>query len=183
MRVGQCRRNPSRITILTGGEIVVSAAKIGDKNYKFTGKESDSQSGLDNFGARYDSSALGRFMTPDWAASPITVPYAKFGDPQTLNLYAYVENSPVNQADADGHAPPGYSFGPDCNGESQGDCPNHNKQLEWNEAHDATAQAAAAAQRPQERAQNSGSTLLADNYNVDKFSHGSPHIDRVDKNE
>jgi hypothetical protein len=42
-------------------------------------------------------------MTPDWAAKPATVPYAKFGDPQTLNLYAYTENGPVNNVDADGH--------------------------------------------------------------------------------
>ena len=33
--------------------------------HKFTGKERDSESGLDNFGARYDSSQYGRFMTPD----------------------------------------------------------------------------------------------------------------------
>jgi RHS repeat-associated protein len=32
---------------------------------KFTGKERDSESGLDNFGARYDSSQYGRFMSPD----------------------------------------------------------------------------------------------------------------------
>jgi hypothetical protein len=30
--------------------------------YKFAGKERDSESGLDNFGARYDASSLGRFM-------------------------------------------------------------------------------------------------------------------------
>jgi murein DD-endopeptidase MepM/ murein hydrolase activator NlpD len=47
---------------------------------------------------------MGRFMTPDWAARPTTVPYASFGDPQTLNLYSYVENSPLNRADADGHS-------------------------------------------------------------------------------
>ena len=35
---------------------------------------------------------------------PTTVPYAKFGDPQTLNLYSYVENDPINEIDADGHA-------------------------------------------------------------------------------
>ncbi len=73
------------------------------QHYKFTGKERDTESGLDNFGARYDASNLGRFMTPDWAAKPATVPYAKFGDPQTLNLYAYTENGPVNNVDADGH--------------------------------------------------------------------------------
>jgi RHS repeat-associated protein len=45
-----------------GGEIVINA---GDPNhYKFTGKERDAESGLDNFVARYDASSLGRFMTP-----------------------------------------------------------------------------------------------------------------------
>jgi RHS repeat-associated protein len=73
-------------------------------HYKFTGKERDSESGLDNFGARYFTSNLGRFMTPDWAARPTAVPYAVFGDPQSLNLYAYVRNDPVSRADADGHA-------------------------------------------------------------------------------
>jgi RHS repeat-associated protein len=77
-------------------------------HYKFTGKERDSESNLDNFGARFYTSGIGRFMTPDWAAKPTAVPYAVFGDPQTLNLYAYVENAPVNRADADGH---GFSAG------------------------------------------------------------------------
>jgi RHS repeat-associated protein len=71
--------------------------------YKFTGKERDTESNLDSFGARYFASATGRFMTPDWAARPTTVPYAVFGDPQSLNLYTYVRNDPVTQADADGH--------------------------------------------------------------------------------
>jgi RHS repeat-associated protein len=43
------------------------------QNYKFTGKERDAESGLDNFGARYDASSLGRFMTPDWAAKGTAV--------------------------------------------------------------------------------------------------------------
>jgi RHS repeat-associated protein len=72
-------------------------------HYKFTGKERDSESGLDNFGARYFTSSLGRFMTPDWAARPTAVPYAVFGDPQSLNLYTYVRNDPVTHADANGH--------------------------------------------------------------------------------
>ncbi|MBO0720793.1 MAG: RHS repeat-associated core domain-containing protein, partial [Blastocatellia bacterium] len=69
----------------------------------FTGKERDSESGLDNFGARYFGSSLGRFMTPDWAAKPTAVPYAVFGDPQSLNLYSYVRNNPLSKADPDGH--------------------------------------------------------------------------------
>jgi RHS repeat-associated protein len=72
-------------------------------HYKFTGKERDAESGLDYFGARYYSSSMGRFMSPDWDAKPISVPYASFGDPQTLNLYSYVENGPLNRVDADGH--------------------------------------------------------------------------------
>ena len=43
---------------------------------KFTGKERDTESNLDEFGARYYASTMGRFMTPDWAAKPISVPYA-----------------------------------------------------------------------------------------------------------
>jgi len=72
-------------------------------HYKFTGKERDAESGLDNFGARYDSSNLGRFMTPDWAAKPTDVPYANFGNPQSLNLYSYVQNNPTTMGDPDGH--------------------------------------------------------------------------------
>jgi len=49
-------------------------------SYKFTGKERDSDSELDNFGARYNASSMGRFMTPDWASRPTAVPYAVFGD-------------------------------------------------------------------------------------------------------
>ena len=82
-----------------GGIAYTSGA---DSNrYKFTGKERDAESGLDNFGARYYASIAGRFMTPDWAARPTAVPYALFGDPQSLNLYTYVRNDPVTRADAD----------------------------------------------------------------------------------
>ena len=49
--------------------------------YKFTGKERDAESGLDNFGKRYHGSSLGRFMTPD----PIHVMKQKFTDPQQWN--------------------------------------------------------------------------------------------------
>jgi RHS repeat-associated protein len=73
--------------------------------YKFTGKERDAESSLDMFGARYYGSSLGRFMTPDWAAKPVTVPYAHFANPQSLNLYSYVNNNPTTTADPDGHCP------------------------------------------------------------------------------
>jgi RHS repeat-associated protein len=72
--------------------------------YLFTGKERDTESGLDYFGARYFGSSMGRFMSPDWSSVPDTVPYADFNDPQTLNLYAYAGNNPISYADADGHS-------------------------------------------------------------------------------
>ncbi len=71
--------------------------------YKFTGKERDTESGLDDFGARYFTSQFGRFMTPDWSASPVLVPYADLGNPQTFNLYSYVANNPLNTIDPEGH--------------------------------------------------------------------------------
>lgn len=56
------------------------ASEVRFLRSRFTGKERDSESGLDMFGARYYGSSLGRFMTPDWAAKPISVPYAEFGN-------------------------------------------------------------------------------------------------------
>jgi len=67
------------------------------QNYKFTGKERDSESGLDNFGARYDSSQYGRFMTPDDIG-----PGQHPEDPQTWNMYSYVRNNPLNLTDPTG---------------------------------------------------------------------------------
>jgi len=77
----------------------------------FTGKERDYESNLDYFGARFNASNLGRFMTPDWSASPQGVPYADFSDPQTLNLYSYVRNNPLSHADADGHCAEDFCIG------------------------------------------------------------------------
>ncbi len=79
--------------------------------YKFPGKERDSESGLDYFGARYYGSALGRFTSPDefkggfddldgkpaFAAGPL--PYANLSDPQTLNKYVYTRNNPLRYID------------------------------------------------------------------------------------
>jgi RHS repeat-associated protein len=59
----------------------------------FTGKERDAESGLDNFGARFDASSLGRFMSPDWSVDVEAVPYANLLNPQSLSLYAYALNN------------------------------------------------------------------------------------------
>jgi RHS repeat-associated protein len=84
---------------------------------QFTGKERDSESGLDMFGARYYASTMGRFMSPDWSRDPDPIPYADYENPQTLNLYQYVENNPLNATDPDGHA----HWGP-CPNDSSAQC-------------------------------------------------------------
>jgi RHS repeat-associated protein len=72
-------------------------------HYKFTGKERDAETQLDYFGARYYSNGLGRFVSSDWSAVPVPVPYADLTDPQSLNQYSYVRNVPTSKADFDGH--------------------------------------------------------------------------------
>jgi RHS repeat-associated protein len=84
-----------------GGEL--QFVNNDSNDYKFTGKKRDLETGLDYFGARYYSNGLGRWVSADWAAKPVAVPYAVLGDPQTLNLYAYVGGNPASKADADGH--------------------------------------------------------------------------------
>jgi RHS repeat-associated protein len=84
-----------------GGEL--QFANNDTNHYKFTGKQRDGETGLDYFGARYYGNWLGRFLTPDWAARATAVPYAEFGDPQSLNLYSYVRNRPTLLMDPDGH--------------------------------------------------------------------------------
>ena len=74
-----------------------------------TGKERDTESGLDYFGARYYASNMGRWMSPDWADKPEAVPYSHLDNPQSLNLYGYVLNNPLSKPDLDGHGCP-----PDC---------------------------------------------------------------------
>lgn len=84
--------------------------------FGFSGKERDAETGLDFFGARYFSSAQGRFTSPDefkgGIVDPFTgqdietnteLPYADITDPQTLNKYAYVRNNPLRYTDPDGH--------------------------------------------------------------------------------
>jgi RHS repeat-associated protein len=84
-----------------GGERLY--ANTCPQNYKFEGKERDSETGNDDFGARYYSNRFGRWMSPDSSAAPAPVPYANFTNPQTLNLYAMVFDDPESFVDLDGH--------------------------------------------------------------------------------
>ena len=93
------RRNAHSMTHST----VCSRSLGSHGGCKFTGKERDTESGLDYFGARYYASNMGRMMSPDWSSKAEPVPYAKLDDPQSLNLYSYVRNNPLRFVDADGH--------------------------------------------------------------------------------
>ncbi len=73
------------------------------QNYKFEGKERDTETGNDDFGARYYTSRLGRWLSADWSGVPAPVPYANLTNPQTLNLYAMVSDNPETFDDLDGH--------------------------------------------------------------------------------
>jgi RHS repeat-associated protein len=64
---------------------------------RFTGKERDSETGLDYFGARYMSSAQGRFTSPDPSNMSVD-----FWLPQSWNRYAYVGNNPFRYVDQNG---------------------------------------------------------------------------------
>ena len=94
----------------TFGDALDCAAPNGTVNdateLHFTGKERDTESGLDYFGARYYASNMGRWTSPDWADKPEAVPYSTLDNPQSLNLYEYVGNNPLSRADADGHCDP-----------------------------------------------------------------------------
>jgi len=72
-------------------------------NYRFEGKERDTETGNDDFGARYYSNRFGRWLSADWSSVPVPVPYANLSNPQTLNLYAMVADDPETFADLDGH--------------------------------------------------------------------------------
>ncbi len=81
-----------------GGERPVVSSS--GNNYKFTGKERDSESGLDNFGARYYSSSQGRFTSVDPSRKSI-----KPADPQSWNRYNYTLNNPLRYIDHNGKWP------------------------------------------------------------------------------
>lgn len=70
----------------------------GYPSQKFTGKERDSESGLDYFGARYYGSSLGRFTSPD----PAKLDIRHLLNPQKWNKYAYTINNPLRYFDPDG---------------------------------------------------------------------------------
>lgn len=82
-----------------GDQLYCSGSIEIPTEHHYTGKERDTESGLDYFGARYYSSNMGRWMSPD----------APFADqhpdnPQSWNMYSYTRNNPLSAVDPDGRA-------------------------------------------------------------------------------
>jgi RHS repeat-associated protein len=70
-------------------------AQPGDAR-RFTGQERDGETGLDEFGARYYRSGMGRFTGVDPVMS------GAFTHPQLWNRYAYALNNPLRMIDPNG---------------------------------------------------------------------------------
>jgi RHS repeat-associated protein len=77
------------------------SATADNNHYKFTGKERDTESGLDHFEFRNYASTMGRWMSPDPRGNSV----ADFANPQSWNMYSYVLNNPLKYVDP---------FGLDC---------------------------------------------------------------------
>ena len=84
-----------RTTDYSSGSYPSGAGDV--ESQKFTGKERDAETGLDYFGARYLSSAQGRFTSPDPGGEG-----SRVEDPQSWNAYAHVRNNPLRLLDPDG---------------------------------------------------------------------------------
>jgi RHS repeat-associated protein len=76
--------------------------------YKFTGQELDFSSNLYFYESRYYHAIFGRFISPDTIVpDPL--------NPQDLNRYSYVRNSPLNYTDSTGSCPSWMDYSPVCN--------------------------------------------------------------------
>jgi len=99
--------NSSRLITDSTGDVVYSAgyepfgAKMTtwidtyDPQLKFSGKERESYTNLDYFGARYYDNPSYRFLSPD----PVMNKEKALANPQYWNLYAYCGNNPINFID------------------------------------------------------------------------------------
>jgi RHS repeat-associated protein len=75
--------------------VALDAESTGSINPRFTSYQRSATSGLDYAMNRFYQSQQGRFTQVD----PLGMGAASLSDPQSLNLYAYVQNDPVNAVD------------------------------------------------------------------------------------
>ena len=87
-KLSELRYTPYGETRYTSGDTLT--------NKRFTSQEEQAGIGLYNYGARFYDPRIGRFLSAD-----TIVPGAK--NPQALNRYSYVENTPLKFTDPTGH--------------------------------------------------------------------------------
>jgi len=88
-------REVCKFTVLLG---MRGQAELNRAGSCCTGKERDSESGNDYFGARYYASSMGRWMSPDTDFNLKRI----LPNPQRWNRYAYVINNPLVLVDPNG---------------------------------------------------------------------------------
>jgi RHS repeat-associated protein len=86
------------VSSYTGGPWGDSYTCSSGEDMLFTGQKCDSESQLNDLGARYYGSSMGRFMSPD----PSGLYFANPFNPQSLNLYSYGLNNPLVNIDPNG---------------------------------------------------------------------------------
>jgi RHS repeat-associated protein len=91
------------ITYDAFGKVTNETSPTTGDRYKFTGRELDSETGLQYHHARYYDPATGRWTTDDPSGFAA-------GDP---NLYRYVQNGPTNSTDPSGLSQDGMPWGTD----------------------------------------------------------------------
>jgi RHS repeat-associated protein len=64
---------------------------------RFTGKERDTESGLDYFGGSYHESNMGRFMSPDWAITISPIPLWRYQQPSVVESLQLRTEQPPKQ--------------------------------------------------------------------------------------
>ena len=85
----------NHVTYDSYGRVISVTNPAVEFRYGFTGREQDSETGLEYYRARYYDSAVGRFISED------PIGFAA-GD---TNIYRYVGNSPTNFTDPSGNNP------------------------------------------------------------------------------
>lgn len=81
-----------------GGRTSADKYVADDVRQGFTGYINDGETGLDYAQARMYANRLGRFASVD----PVMMQKRRLADPQAINLYVYVRNSPLKYIDPDG---------------------------------------------------------------------------------
>ncbi|MGA7193540.1 MAG: RHS repeat-associated core domain-containing protein [Anaerolineales bacterium] len=86
----------------------INSSQITQTDFGFTGQRNNSYIELIDFKARWLDSELQRFISPDDIVPDLN-------NPQSLNRYSYVNNSPINHNDPSGHCNATPAFVGDAN--------------------------------------------------------------------